>query len=811
MTIGILTEKPSAARNFAKALGGMRGTYNGEDYVIVHARGHLYEFKDPSQMVAADLTEKYRKWDVPNLPWDPGQMDWALTPIKDTGPLRKDIQDALRSCDTIAIGTDLDPTGEGGMIAVNAFTELGLRPKTWARMYFTDEAPASLQKAFTERKTIPDLATFDEYRKARFRSQFDLLSMQFTRIATAQARALGQNTVLRQGRLKSAMVKLVGDQLKAHKDYVKKPFFQNRFRDEHGVVYTDPDEQRYDSKTQVPQQYQASAVVKDGQTLKHTAPPRLLDLATLSALLVSKGVKAATVLSTYQKMYEAQIVSYPRTDDKTITPEQFNEMLPLVDKIAGVVGVDAGRLSHRSARKTHVKPEGAHGANRPGLKVPASLDDLERDYGKAGRLIYETLAKNFLAMLAEDYAYEQHKGHVADHPTFVGRVNVPVSPGWKAVFDPDADKDDDPDSQPGDEETTNTTGLGTRAEPFVHEGANTRPEHPSMRWLMKQLEKRDVGTGATRTSTYADVTSTKDPYQLLVEKGKKLTLATAGEMSWHLLPGTRIGDLSVTEKVYADMRAIAEGTTDAEQCLTVVAEWVREDIVTMTKNREAMRTALGLTEQVVVDKELAEGVWSTTGQPVRFTRVWSGHRFTDEEVARLLDSQTINIIATAAGTGKKFEVFGALGESEFKGKTFIGFQRKGFGQADADGNAQVPADWCQHTFTPAEIAKLAAGEGVEANDFVSAKGNRFQTTVYFREEKPGQGKRIVPDFTTAPNTPPASWCKVTFTGDQREALGRGESIYVEGFTSKGGKKFNATVSWTEEKPGAGKRVVPSFG
>ena len=41
MTVGILTEKPSAARNFAKALGGQTGTYNGENYVIAFARGHL--------------------------------------------------------------------------------------------------------------------------------------------------------------------------------------------------------------------------------------------------------------------------------------------------------------------------------------------------------------------------------------------------------------------------------------------------------------------------------------------------------------------------------------------------------------------------------------------------------------------------------------------------------------------------------------------------------------------------------------------------------------------------------------------------
>lgn len=77
-------------------------------------------------------------------------------------------------------------------------------------------------------------------------------------------------------------------------------------------------------------------------------------------------------------MYENQIVSYPRTEDMEVTPEQFGELLPLVDKIAGVVGVDTSLLSHRTARKTHVKEGGAHGANRPGINVPESLAELER-------------------------------------------------------------------------------------------------------------------------------------------------------------------------------------------------------------------------------------------------------------------------------------------------------------------------------------------------------------------------------------------------------------------------------------------------
>lgn len=805
MVVGILTEKPSAARHFAAALGGMNGTYNGEQFVIAHARGHLYEFVDPHRMVAdPDVAGKYRTWDLGNLPWDPQQLDWSLEVIKNASSVAQDVKRTLGKCDEIVIATDVDPTGEGGMIAVNAFLELGLKPGKWSRMYFTDEAPASLQKAFAARKVIPSLLDFDEYRKARYRSQFDLLSMQFTRIATNMARQSGQDTVLRQGRLKSAMVKLVGDQLKAYNDYVKKPFFQNRFRDENDVMYTNPEEPRFDQKDQVPNQYGPSPVVLDGKATKQTAPPKLLDLAALSSLLVGKGIKAQLVLSTYQSMYEAQAVSYPRTADVTITPEQFDELAPLVDKIAGVVGVDVKLLTHRQPRKTHVKPQGAHGANRPGPKVPASLDEVEQRFGKAGRLIYETLGKNYLAMIAEDYIYEQQKGHVKDYPDFVGIANVPLSAGWKAVFDPDAGDD----TAEGDENES-AKGLGTNAEPFVFEGANKRPEHPSMKWLMKQLEKRDVGTGATRTSTYSEVTSTKTKYPLLLEKGRKLTLAEAGDMSWRLLPGTRIGDLALTEKVYADMKEIAAGTgPSVEERLAVVADWVREDIVTMQKNAATMRSALGLKEEAATRKERAQGTWAKTGKDVVFAREWGGHRFTDDEVARLLAGETIEFSAKST-TGKAYEVFGELDEGTFKGRKFVGFQKLGFGRRDAGGNALPPASWCHYTFTPEEIDRLMAGEGVESSDFVSKKGNRFQCKVFFREEKKGEGKKIVPDFEASLDSPPKSWCGVAFTDDQLAALAAGKTIKGTGFTSSKGKKFDATLAWKDE--GGKRKLVPSFG
>jgi len=339
------------------------------------------------------------------------------------------------------------------------------------------------------------------------------------------------------------MVVIVGDGLDAHKNYVKKAFYENRFRDENNVTYTAPDIDRFENKSAVPGGLVSSPAVHDGTTRKKTGPPKWMDLAAISSLLSKEGFEAKKVLETYQRMYEAQVVSYPRTEDKFISVEQFNELLPLVDKIASVVGVDPAALSHRGPRKSHIKSGGAHGANRSGPDVPPNLAAVETKFGALGKGIYELLAKNYLTMLAPDYEYDQHRGHVEKYPSFVGSLNVPAVLGWKGVFVAEDDEDEQ------DVTASGATALGTIAKPFVHQGFPTRPPHTTMGWLMKQLEKRSVGTGATRTSTYAEVTNNATGMALMREQRGKIALSAVGELN-HRLVGVQVND-ELVEKPFS--------------------------------------------------------------------------------------------------------------------------------------------------------------------------------------------------------------------------------------------------------------------
>ena len=800
--IGILTEKPSAARNFAKALGARKsgscftGTFQGEPFLIVHSVGHLYGLVDPRYQVPDAFSGIYGSWDISNLPWDESIFSWRKEAFPKTKDVVTSIKNALSDCSEVVIATDNDPSGEGDLLATEILLENHIVPAKFSRMHFTDEAPATLQKSFIDRSTIPVLTDNPEYRKGLYRERFDFLSMQHTRIATY----FSAGNPLRQGRLKSVMVRMVGQQLDAVKSYVRVPYFQTRFKDEHGNVYASPKETLYKTKEEVPiDNYHPSKVAVDSVTTKHTVPPKLLDLAGLSSILSTKGIKASEVLQTYQNLYEHQIVSYPRTEDKTITPEQFNEMLPLIHQIASIVGVDSSLLTHMQMRKTHVKNGGTHGANRPGTTVPSSLEAL-RSYGSCASLIYEILAKNFLAMFAEDYIYEQEKGHLVDYPDFVGKTNIPKSMGFKQIFNDGDDKDD-----------TTGTHLGTEASPSIFEGYPKPPQKPTMKWLMKQLEQYDVGTGATRTSIYADVTNQKggkSKCPLLTETKGKINMTHEGEISYHLIEGTHIADVKTTEAMQQCMRDIAAGKVSVEEKLHEMQKIIKDDITIISQNAKAMN---------LKPKESAKtipGVWN--GVNVAIRAKWVSHIWTEEEAKALFAGEEVCVYGLQGKDGKTYDVKGKLDYQTYKGQKYVGFAVTGYLNDDRiqgvwnGKNILIKKEWGGHTWTQDELKQLFAGKEVSIEGLTSSNGSTYGVKGKLMEQtykgKKYVGFKVVDYLNGKENTTSdndyitgtwrgktvsikSSWNGHIWTEEEVRNLFAGREISVYGFKSKKGSTY----------------------
>lgn len=678
----IITEKPSARKNFEKALGGTTGRFLDFEYTLTNLRGHVMQLKGPEKQVPKELEAQLLSWDLEYLPWDLTQFAWKNTYIKgknlrtgkieSTKKLIDELKQQAASVDALVIATDNDPSGEGELLAWEAIQAMGWKG-TVLRADFMDESAKSLQKSFEQLRDVSDPSQDGALLMGMARSRWDFASMQLTRIATKGAEKQGYKLLSRQGRLKSAMIYKVYEQEQAIKNYQRIPFFEARYKDNQGNVYTreikglDIIPFRHIDKQAAQAEIASGAYPESGTPQlvsnreKRQSPPKLLDLSSLSAVLAKEGFKAKDVLNTYQKMYEAQIVSYPRTEDRTITTEQFSELLPKVEQIASIVGIDVGLLTHRTARKTHVKDEGAHGANRPGEVVPASLSALAK-FGASGPRIYDILAKNFLAMLAEDYVYRQIKANIQEAPIFITVINIPLQMNWKLVYQ-DADESQDEDQ---------STGMGDKANLFVHEGQNPKPQQPTWQWLKTFLEKYDIGTGATRTSTFSDLSSGKNAY--FVDTKGKIKLTNEGAISAYLVKGTFIANPAITKRVFDIFKEVGRQETTMDYAQNSIQLTIQNDMPIILNNAallaEQFDKPVKRTKRST-PKEKVTGVYAPTGKEVSFNTKWGKHTFTAGEISDLLAGKEIDI--SGKGSKREYTYRGKLADYTYKGKKTFGF------------------------------------------------------------------------------------------------------------------------------------------
>lgn len=68
-----------------------------------------------------------------------------------------------------------------------------------------------------------------------------------------------------------------------------------------------------------------------------------------------------------------------------------------------------------------------------------------------------------------------------------------------------------------------------------------------------------------------------------------------------------------------------------------------------------------------VQKEKFEGTWN--GKEVKVTRIWGGHRFTDDECVRLLDGGRVEVTTLSSKVCE-----GELQDKEYNGHPFVGYE-----------------------------------------------------------------------------------------------------------------------------------------
>ncbi|WP_251159339.1 DNA topoisomerase [Caniella muris] len=784
--ICIMAEKRSAARHMIEALSGTDGpnrfTRDGEEICVTYASGHVLGYSDPHRQVPVERAWAMVPWDLSLLPWDAREIAWrrSVQPGRSAGEAWDRLSHDLPEADEIVIATDNDPTGEGSLLAWEVIDQLGLgEDRLVTRMRFADEEPASIVEAFENRDVLQSSADDPDCRKATWRCRWDYLSMQLTRAATRIAG--GKDSMCRVGRLKSAMVTLVGQQEDARAVWRPRSRWQARYRDENGVVYSSEEAPLFDSPSEVDlAAFPDDNVVKDPVRRLGTMPPRLPDLMGIAARFAAKGVSTDEFTDVYQRLYEDGYVSYPRTEDKLLTREQFAALVAAKDRLAEACGVDAALLTHTEPRARHVsKKFMAHGAIRPGSKVPDDPQDLA-SYGACAPEIWKEVTRGALAILAEDYVYELRPAHLEHHPDYKGEARRTLRRGWRDVADDGRAKEEEP--------------PGTRACAFVHEAKDKRPQEPSVDWLRKRLEKHDVGTGATRVSTLSEVCA-KDPAaprgrrpprarQLMNQtKTGKIGLTDLGRTVYSLTRGCAIADLSTTERIQRMCRQASDGDLGLDAALADCTAVVEADIDRMRRNARD----LGIEFRDPPAKEGASGVFE--GTLAVFDRTYFGHRFTDAEVSRLLRGEEVALSGLASKRGGTFDTRVRLTRNE-----------RGFVRVSGDRSDWGPRDtFSGKALTEQEKADLAEGKVVFLEGLVNGKtGEVYDAHVRMRDGRISFCEADGSERGRRRKGPPRAFSGHAFTEAETEALRSGSVLEDVALKRKDGTPYTASIRYDAE-------------
>lgn len=811
----IITEKPSAGQNFSTALGGSQGTFEGDEFAIVNLFGHILAHETPEKVAYPNYAQIVGPFsNIENLPWSHTYFDFDKRVVppqahKGARPVIADIKSYLRDGYVPVIACDLDSMGEGDLLAQEVLTFVGYKGKVY-REYHVDETPKSIQKSLREKKDVT--ARNNGLMAGTTRMVLDFLTQQLVRVATVSIQNQGYRLPrpVPVGRLQSTILRMVGDQIEAIKNYKPSSVWESRYNLDDILVLSNPEMEQFHTKEAwKPGNLPMEASVKEVKAIPgHTAPPKALSLTALERLMSSKGLPVKRTDDLAQAMYDDAVLTYPRTEDNFITPEQFLEILPMVDNVIRLLGLIPDVFTHRTPRKTHVKEGGSHGALRPGVNLPASLDELDTKYGKGASAIYKLVAERFLMMFLEDTEWVRHDYETVDTPVpFKGSVRIITK---KGVTNPDENTDDIAARLPD---------TSHKAKLYAHELKSIAPKKPTEGWVLGQLDVHNVGTSATRGRTVSRMVGRDNNFPLVAgaKTTEALSLSPIGTVGYQVAKNISLSTPECTRGYEEKIRQVVKNEVTQEQVFTNFTEVMRQDVKAI---KEMSFDLAGLGFAPVAKK--VEGIWN--GISVNIPESCNGYTFTQAELNTLFSGGTVSFTGKDFN-GKPINTTVKLGYCNYKGKQYVGFHDANYYYGIwGEEEVKFKRVFMGYRFTDDECEKLLIGGKISFTGTM-ADGKTIPVTGGLEWQKTTSGIEYVglkPEFPLRDGyvqgifkgqevSIKGSWSDHTFTSEELQKLFAGETVTIDFTSKKGPSKATGKLEWQRYQGRKFLGFKPDFG
>ena len=582
--ITILAEKPSVAREIARIVGAMKkeeGYFTGNGYHVTWALGHLVQLAMPDGYGI----KGFRRDSLPVIPERfelvPRQEKTDKGYKADAAAVKqiKVVTKLWNESDSIIVATDCAREGELIFRYLYAYTGCTL---PFQRLWISSLTDAAIRKGLKELK---DGHEYDNlYQAAKARSEADwLVGINGTQALTVAA-GRGTYSV---GRVQTPTLAMVCKRFWENKRFTPEPVHQLHFSTPSvsvNEIVKFASVEKWKDKEEAAALYNkvkaqmAATVVKVEKKEKVENPPLLYDLTTLQKEANTKhGFTAEQTLDLVQKLYEAKLVTYPRTSSRYIPEDVFAEVPLLFDRLSSHSSFadkieSMGELNRRSVDASKVTD---HHALLVTPNRPLALYKNEQ-------LIYDMIVGRMIEAFSPECVKDTTTVRAeCEGVAFETKGCIVRKAGWRSVYGEDREDTVLPDWKEGDTLSMNgctmSSGM-TRPKPLHTESTLLAAMETAGREGMEDEEARQalkdcgIGTPATR----AAIIETLLRREYMVRVKKSLVPTEKGLALYSIVKGMDIADVEMTGRWESELAEIEKGRTPHEAFLRDIEGYTRK-------------------------------------------------------------------------------------------------------------------------------------------------------------------------------------------------------------------------------------------
>ena len=343
----IITEKPSVAMEFAKALKintkRMNGYLESDDWVITWCVGHLVTMSYPEV-----YDENLRKWKLSTLPFIP--KEWKYEIISSVKNQFEIVQRLLQREDIEVIYNAGDSGREGEYIQRLVFMMANPNPKAeMKRVWIDSQTQEEIQRGIKEAKSISEYDSLSDSAYLRAKEDY-LIGINFSRLLSliygkSLAKSLNEDkAVISIGRVMTCVLGMIVTREREIRNFKKQKFYKiiGKFGNDdsnfeaqwqatqESKVYNLPtlyNETGFKKESSAKEHIEYMKSISDVATIKEITkkktkenPPLLFNLAEIQNTCSKKfKISPDETLNIIQELYEKKLVTYPRTDARVLS------------------------------------------------------------------------------------------------------------------------------------------------------------------------------------------------------------------------------------------------------------------------------------------------------------------------------------------------------------------------------------------------------------------------------------------------------------------------------------------------------------